>query len=296
MFDDDLDSQSAPATMFPFLSVLFCTIGALVIIMVIGSKLTTVKGEGVDTKLKDMRARAMELAKLSDYVSNMKNAMSSIREAEAKSASFNNDAKSANEDYEEEKVGLADLEAKGTDDKTYVEKAGLAMLRHSTRATHATTETRWRASKTEVDNAQREKTDLDLKITTARKEIGTLKKDADNPVVTFRFDGDSEGRKPVFLELTIDSVLVHSDGAPLPKDAIIMKDDASGRAGFFEKLAASLTRPGANRYAVLLVQPEAVDLFFAATEKLRRRRAPYAAEPIEKDWTLVFDSGEATPN
>ena len=45
MFDEDIDSQSTPATMFPFLSVLFCTIGALVVIMVIGSMLATVKGE-----------------------------------------------------------------------------------------------------------------------------------------------------------------------------------------------------------------------------------------------------------
>ncbi|MHC5055223.1 MAG: THO complex subunit 7 family protein [Planctomycetota bacterium] len=296
MFDDDLDSQSTPATMFPFLSVLFCTIGALAIIMVIGSLRTTVKDEGVDVRLDSVRMRAKELAKLQGYVVAMEESISDISAANSASISLSDEADAWTSNLEEERVGLADLVAKGSEDEIYVEKADLARIRHTKLAAHETTLTTWRANKAEVDGARSEKAELDTQIGAAKSEIEKLKQEADRPVVRFSFGESPDGRKPVLLELKADGVLVRSDGAPRPEGALVPKDEASARAGFLEKLAASLTRPGADRYAVLFVRPGAVDLFFAATERLRKRRAPYAAEPVEGNWKLDFGSGGASPN
>ncbi|MHC4249506.1 MAG: hypothetical protein ACYS9X_10310 [Planctomycetota bacterium] len=296
MFEDDLDSQSTPATMFPFLSVLFCTIGALVIIMVIGSMRTTVRGEGVDVELANMRMRAKNLAELDGCVAMVEKRISDIKAAENMATSLSDAEISLTTDLEEESVGLADIVAKGSEAKHYIEKADLALIRHTRLAAHETTLTTWRANKGEVDGARSEKAELDTQIQAARSEIKKLKQDADQPVVRFRFGESPDGRKPVLLELKADGVRVLSDGAPRPQDAVVPKDEASGRAGFFDELAAALTRPGADRYAVLFVRPGAVDLFFSATEKLRRRRAPYAAEPVEGNWKLDFGSGGASPN
>jgi len=296
MFDDDLEAQATPATMFPFLSVLFCTIGALVVIMVIGSMLTTIKGEGVDVRLEDARARNAKLADLQTYVTMMERSISEISDANSASSTLSDEANAMTSDLQEESAGLADLVAKGRKDEIYVEKADLARIRHTKLAAHETTLTKWRASKTEVDSARSEKSDLSKQIDAAKKEIQTLKAEAERPVVRFRFGEDPEGRKPVLVELNADGVLVRSDGAPRPEGATVPKAEASAKAGFLDELAASLTRPGTARYAVLFVRPGAADLFFAATEKLRRRRAPYASEPVEGNWKLVFETGGAPPN
>ncbi len=296
MFDDDLDSQSTPATMFPFLSVLFCTIGALVVIMVIGSMLATVKGEGVEVKLEDARARNAKLADLQNYVTMMERSISEISEANSASSTLSDEANTMTSSLEEENAGLASLEARGGDAAIYVEKADLARVRHTKLSAHETTLTKWKASKEEVDSARTEKSDLTRQIDAAKKEIDTLKAEAERPVVRFRFGEDPEGRKPVLLELKGDGVLVRSGGAPRPEGVTVPKAEASAKAGFLDELAASLTRPGAGRYAVLFVRPEAVNLFFDATERLRKRRAPYASEPVESNWRLVFDAGGAPPN
>ena len=102
MLDDDLDSQSTPATMFPFLSVLFCTIGALVVIMVIGSMLTTVRGESIDVKLEDVRVRAQKLADLQKYVVAMETSISEITAANSAWSTLSGEAESMSSDYEEE--------------------------------------------------------------------------------------------------------------------------------------------------------------------------------------------------
>jgi hypothetical protein len=296
MFDDDLDSQVAPATMFPFLSVLFCTIGALVVIMVIGSMLATVKGEGVDEKIITAKSQAAGLASLMKYVDEMEQSISQMAQARTAWSTLNDAANSMTGDFESENRGLADLVAKGSDDMTYVEKASLALLRNTKLAAHETIFTKWQASKTEVDTARKEKSELTKHINAAKKEIDDLQKEADRPVVRFLFGEDPQGRKPVLVELKADGVLVRSGGAPRPEGTTVPKVEASAKSGFLDRLAASLTRPGAGSYAVLFVRPGAEDLFFAATDRLRRRRAPYASEPVESNWKLVFDTDGSPPN
>ena len=156
--------------------------------------------------------------------------------------------------------------------------------------------TRWQASQAEVDGARSEKVDLGSQVARAKGELEKLKKESERPVVRFRFGDDLAGRKPVLIELAKDAVLVRSGGAPRPDEASVPSAEATARGGFFDKLAASLASPGTDRYAVLFVRPDAVDLYFAATEKLRRRRVPYAAEPVEQNWNLVFEGAGLAPN
>jgi len=296
MFDEDIDSQSTPATMFPFLSVLFCTIGALVVIMVIGSMRTTVKDVSVDAKLEDITAQAAKLAGLQVYVTQMEQSISKISEVNSVSSSLSEEASGWTGDLEEERADLAGLEVKGGEAAIYIEKADLARVRHAKLAAHETTLTKLRASKDEVDKARTEKSELSKQIEAARSEIDKLKAKAAQPIPRYSFAKDSEGREPVLIELNADGVHVHSDGAPLPKGMRVSTDEASAKSGFLDELAASLARPGARRYAVLFVRPKAVDLFFAATDRLRRRRAPHTAEPVEGNWKLEFETGDATPN
>jgi len=281
--------------MFPFLSVLFCTIGALVVIMVIGSMRTAVKDVSVDVRLEDVTVQAAKLAGLQAYVTAMEQSISEISEAKTESAKLSDEASVKSNDLEEEKVGLADLEAKGREDLNFVEKADLALVKRKREAAYETTQTVWRASRDAVQKARDEETALNRQIEATKSEIDSLKEKAAQPIAHFRFEDDSEGRKPVLLELKADGVFVHSDGAPRPEGTTIPKDEARARNGFVDELAASLTRPGAKRYAALFVRPGAVDLYFATTERLRKKRAPYSAEPVEANWKLMFDTGETPP-
>jgi len=296
MFDEDIDAESTPATMFPFLSVLFCTIGALVVIMVIGSMLATVKGEDYEVDLADVMSRNAHLANLQESVANVERSISEITSAREDYIALSDEASSMTDELEEENVDLAGLEAKNSDNMQFVEKADLALIRKARHATRETTLKKWTASKTEVDRARTERSKLSKQIETARSKIDVLKAKAAQPIPRYRFARDPEGREPVLIELKADGVVVHSDGAPLPKYTKVPKNEALAKSGFLDKLAASLTRPGAKRYAVLFVRPKAVDLFFVAADRLRRRRAPHTAEPVEGNWRLEFEIGDATPN
>jgi len=293
MFDEDIDSQSTPATMFPFLSVLFCTIGALVVIMIIGSMLTRFRGEGVDVELKDLRSLVGNFRQLDNYVAKMEQAVGEITKAEKEWSSLTTDTASFTSDREDEETGLADLKARGSDAEKFVKKASLAMLRHSKLAASETTFSKWQATQKEVAKREKEKEDLSKDIRKAKEEISRLQGEADRPVVHFSFEEDPQGRRPVLLELKAEGVLVRSEGAPRDKGVMVAEAEKSAKSDFLDRLAASLTRPGADRYAILFVRPGAADLFFETTDKLRRKRAPYSAEPVEANWELVIDTGEA---
>jgi len=296
MFEEEGDSGSTPATMFPFLSVLFCTIGALVVIMVIGSMLVTVRGEGFDVRLENVRTQAQKLAELQGYIAAMKTAVSEKRAATETASMLSDEAKNLTSDYEKEDADLAGLVAKGDEDRKFVEKADLALARRKRKVAQETTITEWRASKNAVEEARTEKSELSKQIETATSEIDKLKAKAKQPVAHYRFAKDSDGREPVMIELKADGIVVRSDGAPVKKGVTVTKSEASAKSGFLDELAASLTRPGADRYVVLFVRPDATDLFFAATDRLRKKRAPHTAEPVEDDWRLEFEAGDASPN
>ena len=241
-------------------------------------------------------SRNEHLANLQVFVANMERSISEITSAREDYIALSDEASSMTDDLEEENVDLASLEAKNSEDMEFVEKADLALIRKARNAARETTLKKWTASKTEVDKARTDKSALSEQIKSARGEIEELKAKAAQPIPRYSFAKDSEGREPVLIELNADGVHVHSDGAPLPKGTQVSTDEASAKSGFLDELAASLARPGARRYAVLFVRPKAVDLFFAATDRLRRRRAPHTAEPVEDNWRLEFEAGDVTPN
>lgn len=296
MLDDDLESQSAGATMFPFLSVLFCAIGALVIIMVIGSLKTTVKDESIDVSLVNAVALHEQLKNLNSYVSTINTSLTGIAVAREEASGFTRDAAGYELDAEKESGDLAGLAEDGEQAADFIEKVDLARVKQTTRLAFDSTLKTWQKSKADVDRVRSRVQALSQSITDATGELDVLKQKAGMPEVRILIGDDPDGRKPVVIELRKEAAVVLTEGAPRGKDESIPAAEAAADGGFFDELAAAVARPGSAQYALLLVQPDAVGTFFEATERLRRQRAPYAAEPVEKNWKYVFAGAGAAPN
>ncbi len=294
MFEDALESEGpSQSSIFPFLSVLFCAIGALMVMMIMGSMRTTLKNTGILAKIEAEKQRKVDLASIMAEAKEAKVYLAQVSQARADISSARERIARGSAKTKEASARLSDLRPKGRRARTRTAKVGLVRKRskaqiarrdlvagkQATAGQVAEVETRVRAL---------EATSADL---TAKRD--GLRQKAKSPEARFRtVDGDS-GRSPVYLEIHSgangDTLVVHSPGTSMEPGTKIPVAQALARGGYLLKLGKQLARSGSGRYVMLLVRPGTTESFQAATDRLTRLRAPFAHEPVDKGWSLTFE-------
>lgn len=290
MFEDALDSGgSTQSSMFPFLSVLFCMIGALVVIMVMGSMRTTLKNTNVLAKIDAAEQEQIDLAAILKQAGEA--AKDLARVSTARDTISSAEKQTARGNFEVKKVSarLSGLRKKGREARSRSDKVVLVKARHKAQLARSDLSGSNAAIAKQITEVKKKVEELNATSADLTAQRDDLKLKAESPEVRFRLVEKDSGRTPVYLELVGDSLVVRSEGTPKEPGAKIPVAEAVAAGGYLEKLAAKFARPGASRYAMLLVRPGTADSFHATTVRLRTLRVPFAYEPVEKGWDLKFE-------
>ncbi len=275
-------APTGPAiSLFPFLAVLLCTMGALLVLLVLFSRSAqqadaTAAAEAARLQQEEAEERTADLALLRDELAWRLEQLRGVRDKTAA-------------DLAEARLRLAGIEEGG---RALADE--LAELERTASALDAAADD----GGDEADEAVIE--DLERQLAEARGALEAAREDAaDRPpayaVVPYEGKAGTH-RRPLYIECCIDGVFLQPEGIrlgpadfegpPGPGNPL-----ASGLRAAREYLAtrsAASGEPEAQPYPLLLVRPSGVMAYYAARESLQSWGSDFGYQFIDEDWTLTF--------
>ena len=259
-------------SLFPFLAVLLCTMGALLVLLVLFSR-SAKEGETPE----QVRAREQEEADLTLLRDTLSWRLQQVGEIRTKTA----------EDLAKARLQLAGIEdhvRSLTDELKSLERAALALAAPG--AVDAADDTEIARLEARLKTA---KESLDEK----RKELAT--KPPAYAVVPYVGSAGTH-RRPLYIECCIDGVFLQPEGIRLGPS------DFEGPPGPGNPLASALRAarehiasttaaggdPAAQPYPLLLVRPSGVMAYYAAREAIQSWGSDFGYQLIDEDWDLAF--------
>ena len=266
-------AEAPTISLFPFLAVLLCTMGALLVLLVLFSRSASMGQQNAATAAV---VEELELAK--ENVSWRLNQLAGVRDRTA-------------EDLAKARMQLAGVEENArelTDElerilRTAKELEGDAGSRQATEAELAALEARLKNARESLDKA--------------RADQAT--KPAAYAVVPY-VGVNGTHRRPLYIECCIDGVFLQPEGIRLNPS------DFEGPPGPGNPLACALRAarehlarnsansgdPAAQPYPLLLIRPSGVMAYYAARESIASWGSEFGYQLIDEDWTLAFPPGD----
>ncbi|TWT36197.1 hypothetical protein KOR34_10980 [Posidoniimonas corsicana] len=274
--------NSSSVSLFPFLAVLLCTMGGLVVLLVAVSHVSREMAKREKAKAEAAAAVAAPddgaLARLAElkertaeYARREAEAKESVRQDQLRLAQVEEHVRKLQDEMRMVLVAAQELEADKSqryDDRAQAERE-LARLEQLVDDT-----------KLEIER-QRQKTK------------GTKQSFA---VVPYRGASGTK-RQPIYIECTADRVLLQPEGIELTPD------DFAPPLGVGNPLAAALRAardhmvrenpsagadPDAEPYPLILVRPAGIGAYYRVREAIRSWDAEFGYEMIDGDWDLAF--------
>ena len=267
------NAEAPTISLFPFLAVLLCTMGALLVLLVLFSRSASMGQQNAATAAV---VEELELAK--ENVSWRLNQLAGVRDRTA-------------EDLAKARMQLAGVEENArelTDElerilRTAKELEGDAGSRQATEAELAALEARLKNARESLDKA--------------RADQAT--KPAAYAVVPY-VGVNGTHRRPLYIECCIDGVFLQPEGIRLNPS------DFEGPPGPGNPLACALRAarehlarnsansgdPAAQPYPLLLIRPSGVMAYYAARESIASWGSEFGYQLIDEDWTLAFPPGD----
>jgi len=268
-------AAGATISLFPFLAVLLCTMGALLVLLVIFSR------QARDTQTAAAsaaeQARVEEIALARDELGWRLEQLGGVRDRTA-------------DDLARERMRLAAVEEDArrlADELDALERTAVALER----ATPAD------ASATDTAQAERRLAAARADLESARAEGGT--KPPAYAVVPYEGEAGTH-RRPLYVECCIDGVFLQPEGIRLGPG------DFEGPPGPGNPLASALRaarehiargpaesgEPAAQPYPLLLVRPSGVMAYYAAREALTSWGSEFGYQFVDEDWQLRYPAAD----
>ena len=286
-FEDQ--SQQAGGGIFPFLSVLCCVIGTMILILIAGSlnaagfinvtelqETIMAKRSSHEESLAELGRKERDLVQLReerDVVAKQTVDLDNL--AALRNKKLNVEAqreetmgRTANIKTETARIMAIPRNKELMDEQSAAESKRILAL-----AEKATSEEDVAAAKARRAELDAERRKLESKVNALKAKVSIT--------------GEGIEGEAFLIELAPDLVKVHSEGLPIAKGTEENEAGAKGDGGLLERLAMELARPGTKRAAVLLIRPGAIELYNEAERRLRRRRVPLAREPVEAGWEIA---------
>lgn len=264
-------AQSGPTiSLFPFLAVLLCTMGALLVLLVLFSRSAQQGDAAAAAEAARRQAEELELAR--DEFAWRLGQLEGVR------------ARTADE-LAKARMQLAGIEEHAralVDELDELERAASALAAPAAAAPEESEE------------------DLERRLADARAALEAARADAaDRPpayaVVPYEGTAGTH-RRPMYIECCIDGVFLQPEGIRLGPA------DFEGPPGPGNPLASALraarehlaNRPGesgdpaAQPYPLLLVRPSGVMAYYAARESLQSWGSDFGYQFVDEDWTLAY--------
>ncbi|MBX3434784.1 MAG: hypothetical protein KF847_15815 [Pirellulales bacterium] len=275
-------TKSADAiALFPFLAVLLCTMGGLLVLLVVLSEAAKRRVERVEpTSIAEAPADAERRAAV----------VAALRELEAEQAKLGELRRQAADKLREEQARLAHSED------------AQRRLEHDLAKLHIAAEQLKAAENNQtVDRlqaaAELRRLDQLVRDTQQRLDESRNQDTAPKSYAIVPYQGASGTyRKPIFVECVADGVVIQPEGIKLSADDFLMASRAGNplaaaiRAAR-EKLNSEARQTGTeppNAYPLLIVRPEGDQAYFAAVKAIRAWDGDFGYEFVESDAKLRY--------
>lgn len=298
------DSESSAGTMFPFLSVLACTIGAMIMILIAGSIMSRAPDKALADKKNKLQRVVEELTEnniqlaglvrekvdLSTFLSGQSAELIAQDQLLTTRATQLKDLRLEEKKLAEEVDTLTDHARDRREMQVILEKYEAKENAKSIREEMKSMQERENRLRDEKPAIEKLHAELarSVRQMTARRQVldrWTQGTPAKSPV--FRVPTGERIDKVVFIEVEPNGVVVRSPGLPsIPNGSRISTDEAVSRSGKLDREFRLLAQPNNEKYVVLGVRPGASRLFHTLAQRLRDLRAPFGYEPVESDWRL----------
>jgi len=259
-------------SLFPFLAVLLCTMGALLVLLVLFGHSVGQQDENKDLE----QAMQME-AELQGRIENLSWRLEQLKGMREKT----------NDELEKLRLQLAGIEENSR--SLSAELKDLQQVREDLLSKEAV-----------VAITTDELRELEAELVSARESLDKARKEKDsNPpaYAVIPYEGSTgTHRRPLFIECCLDGVFLQPEGIRLnPEDFEGPPGPgnplASGLRAAREYLARqtiSADDPGLRPYPLLLVRPSGVMAYYAARDAIASWGSDFGYQLIEEDWRLAF--------
>ena len=266
-------TEGPAMSLFPFLAVLLCTMGALLVLLVLFSRASRQQGETAE----QVRAREQHVAELTVVRDSLAWRLDQVKTIRAKTA----------DDLAEARLQLAGIEEhvrRLTDDLNDLEREAVALAAAD--------------STMQVDDDELAR--LEERLKSARESLDEKRRDLESRPAKYAviaYEGPSgTHRRPLYIECSIEGVYLQPEGIRLTPS------DFEGPSGPGNPLASALraarehianTTPGGREeavqpYPLLLVRPSGVMAYYAARDAIQSWGSDFGYQLIDEDWTLEF--------
>ncbi len=281
-FLSESDDSSAQGSIFPFLSVLCCVIGTMVLILIAGSlNAAGYIGSEMKAYIEEANYSLSQLGTEEEDLSKIESG-TEVAKADAgrlKRLTDLNDRRAKIES------GIADAQARLEQimRETAVIRAAPAKKRVMVQQERAGEDRKQAAddlkvAQSEVDGLMAERKGL-------ATDRDTMEKAVTAPKTGVRVDG-VDGPYTL-IDLDVDKLTLHSDLPSFKKGDEFTRTEAVGKGKALERLAIELARPGNKLHPVLLVRPNAIELHDEAERVFRRWRVDFTREPVDEPWEIA---------
>jgi len=265
-------------SLFPFLAVLLCTMGALLVLLVLFSRSVTHGETAEATREREQLEQELELAR--DSLAWRRDQLAGVRERTA------------------EELARARLQLAGVEESTRGLQDELEKLGRTAAALASNT----RVIATDDETLR----GLEKKLTNARESLDKARADHKTKAPAYAvvpYDGrNGTHRRPLYIECCGDGVFLQPEGIRLSPG------DFEGPPGPGNPLASALraarehvvaahggtNEPAAQPYPLMLVRPSGVMAYYAAREAIQSWGSDFGYQLIDEDWTLTFPPPDPT--
>ncbi|MFM1904625.1 MAG: hypothetical protein RLZZ440_2525 [Planctomycetota bacterium] len=268
-----LRAQSGPTiSLFPFLAVLLCTMGSLLVLLVIFSRSaqqadTAATAAAAAAAAEELLLARDELAWRIEQLDGVKaRTEEDLARVRMQLAGIEQDARTLSDEFDALEQTAAALEAGAEPDAA--DEESLA--------------------------------ELEQRLAQAEAELTEAKKDAaDRPpayaVVPFEGEAGTH-RRPLYIECCIDGVFLQPEGIRLgptdfegpPGPGNPLASGLRAAREYIAQRPGELGEPAAQPYPLLLVRPSGVMAYYAARESLQSWGSDFGYQFVDEDWELTY--------
>jgi hypothetical protein len=267
-------------SLFPFLAVLLCTMGALIVVLVVLNRQSRLKAahSAAEAETRESSANgAAADARLRRVTAEWR--LKHLRESRAKTQA----------DLDRQRLRLS-----GVEEHRRQLEAKLKQLQISAAQLEEL------QPAVDQDGAAQELARLAVEIESASKALAEARRRAADRAPAYSvvpYDGVSRTRrKPIYIECTADRVVIQPEGI------VLSAADFDGPMGPGNPLASAVRAardhlvaqaadpksPEAEPYPLFLVRPDGIEAYYAARAAMQSWGADFGYQTVDQDWTLEY--------